>query len=254
MGQVEGRTAIVTGGASGIGAATARVLAREGAHVVITDVQDDKGEELAAAIKADDGHAVYRHHDVTDEAAWTEVIQYAETHMGRLSILFNNAGVRPQSFRLEDYPLDDWERHMQVNMTGVFLGLKYGIRAMKEQGGAIVCTSSIYGSLGAGKIGPYAASKGGVRTLCKAAAIECGEAGYDIRVNSVHPGFIHTPMLDSTIAEFGERVERRISGSVPLRRIGEPEDIANGVLYLVSDAAKYVTGIELNVDGGYSAQ
>ncbi|PJK31600.1 glucose 1-dehydrogenase [Minwuia thermotolerans] len=250
MGRVEGRVAIVTGGASGLGAATAKLLSEEGAKVLVTDIQEDKGREVAKACGG-----VFLRHDTADEDQWIAAFGKAAADLGTVSILFNNAGVRPKTAPLEDIALDEWKAHMAVNIDGVFLGIKHGIRAMKTEGGSIVSTSSIYGIVGASMIGAYSASKGGVRTLTKAAAMECAHLGYPIRVNSIHPGFIETGMLDSVKAEFGAgMIEKRMIGDTPMKRIGEARDIAEGVLYLVADSGKFVTGIELPIDGGYLAK
>lgn len=254
MGRVADRVAIVTGGSSGLGRATAELLAAEGAAVLVTDVAVDTGQAVADGINKAGGKAAFLSHDVVDEAQWEAAFARA-AEFGTVSILFNNAGVRPKTVPLEDIDLADWQAHMAVNIDGAFLGIKHGIRAMKQHGGAIVSTSSIYGIAGAAMIGAYSASKGGVRTLSKAAAVECASLGYPIRVNSVHPGFIDTGMLDSTLQEFGEEVaKKRMIRATPLRRIGEARDIAEAVLYLVADSGKYVTGIELPVDGGFLAR
>lgn len=250
MGRVEGQVAIVTGGASGLGAATAKLLADEGAKVLVTDIQDEAGRAVAAECGGS-----FLHHDTAREDDWIQAFQRAQADFGPVSILFNNAGVRPNTVPLEDITLDDWQAHMAINMDGVFLGIKHGIRAMKAAGGSIVSTSSIYGIVGAAMVGPYSASKGGVRTLTKAAAMECASLGYPIRINSIHPGFIETGMLQSVKQEFGaSMIEKKLTGDVPMKRIGEPRDIAEGVLYLVADSGKYVTGIELPVDGGFLAR
>lgn len=255
MGRVEGKVAIVTGGASGIGRATAELLAEEGAAVMLTDVQEAEGEAVARGIREAGGRAAFMLHDVAEEAQWLAVFAAAQSAFGGVHILFNNAGVRPKTVALEETELDDWRRDMAVNIDGVFLGIKHAIRAMKQNGGAIVSTSSVYGIVGASMLGAYSASKGAVRTLTKAAAMECCHLGYPIRVNSVHPGFIETGMLKSVVAEFGESfVKKRMIGDTPMRRIGEPRDIAEAVLYLVADSGKFVTGVELPVDGGYVAQ
>lgn len=250
MGRVEGQVAIVTGGASGLGAATAKLLADEGAKVLVTDIQDEAGRAVAAECGGS-----FLHHDTAREDDWIQAFKRAQADFGPVSILFNNAGVRPNTVPLEDITLDDWQAHMAINMDGVFLGIKHGIRAMKAAGGSIVSTSSIYGIVGAAMVGPYSASKGGVRTLTKAAAMECASLGYPIRINSIHPGFIETGMLQSVKQEFGaSMIEKKLIGDVPMKRIGEPRDIAEGVLYLVADSGKYVTGIELPVDGGFLAR
>ncbi len=254
MGRVADRVAIVTGGSSGLGRATAELLAAEGASVLLTDVAEEAGQAVADGINSAGGKAAFLAHDVVVEAQWEAAFARA-AEFGPVSILFNNAGVRPKTVPLEDIDLADWRAHMAVNIDGAFLGIKHAIRAMKQHGGAIVSTSSIYGIAGAAMVGAYSASKGGVRTLTKAAAMECASPGYPIRINSVHPGFIETGMLDSVMEEFGEATSiKRMTRATPLRRIGEPRDIAEAVLYLVADSGKYVTGIELPVDGGFLAQ
>lgn len=253
-GRVAGKVAIVTGGSSGIGRATAELLATEGAAVLVTDVAVETGQAVVEGINAAGGKAAFLRHDVADEAQWEAAFARA-AEFGPVSILFNNAGVRPKTVPLEDVTLGDWQAHMAVNMDGVFLGIKHGIRAMKQSGGCIVSTSSIYGIAGAAMIGAYSASKGGVRTLTKAAAIECTSLRYPIRVNSVHPGFIETGMLDTVVEEFGESfIKKRMVSATPLGRIGEARDIAEGVLYLVADSGKFVTGVELPIDGGFLAR
>lgn len=254
MGRVADRVAVVTGGSSGLGRATAELLAAEGAAVLVTDVTTDTGQAVADGINKAGGKAAFLAHDVAVEAQWEAAFARA-ADFGSVSILFNNAGVRPKTVPLEDTDLADWQAHMAINIDGAFLGIKHGIRAMKQHGGAIVSTSSIYGIAGAAMIGAYSASKGGLRTLSKAAAVECASLGYPIRINTVHPGFIDTGMLDSTLQEFGAEVaKKRMTRATPLRRIGEARDIAEAVLYLVSDSGKYVTGIELPVDGGFLAR
>ena len=201
-GRVAGKVALVTGGASGLGRAAAARLAGEGATVVLGDVHEAGGEAAAAEINAAGGAARFLRHDTTREADWDRVTQSIVSENGALHVLFNNAGVgTTDSSRIEDMGLDVWRATMAVNLDGVFLGLRAGIRAMKAGiGGSIINTSSIYGIVSNVGIAAYTASKGGVRTLTKAAALECAEAGYDIRVNSVHPGHIETPMIAHRVA------------------------------------------------------
>jgi len=254
MGRVQDKVAIVTGGASGIGRATAELLAREGAAVALTDLQDPAGEDVAAGISEAGGRAVYLHHDVTDEAAWEQVVDEVCGRFGGLHILVNNAGVRGSGVPLEEMSLEVWRDCLAVNLDGVFLGVKHGIRAMKDGGGSIVNISSILGFIGLPLTANYAASKGGVRLLSKAAAVECAQRGLNIRVNSVHPGFIDTAMVASAIQDRGPVLRQTIEQMQPTGSMGEPADIAEGILYLASDAAKFVTGSELVVDGGYLAR
>lgn len=253
-GRVAGKVAIVTGGSSGIGRATAELLAAEGAAVLVTDVAVESGQAVVEGINAAGGKAAFLRHDVADEAQWEAAFARA-AEFGPVSILFNNAGVRPETKLLEDVTLTEWRSQMAINIDGVFLGIKHAIRAMKQSGGAIVSTSSIYGIVGATMLGAYSASKGGVRTLTKAAAMECTARRYPIRVNSVHPGYIETGMLDSITEEFGgPTATRKMIAATPMGRIGEARDIAEGVLYLVADSGKFVTGVELPIDGGFLAR
>jgi NAD(P)-dependent dehydrogenase (short-subunit alcohol dehydrogenase family) len=252
MGQVEGKVAIVTGGASGIGAACARTLAREGAKVVVSDLDDARGEAVAADIRAAGGTAAFVHHDVSLEENWPAVIDAAERGFGRLDVMVANAGIGILC-RAVDMSLADWRRQTAVNLDGVFLSVKYAVPAMRRAGGgSIIMTSSVAGLRGSAGLAGYCATKGGVRLFAKAVAMEC--AGDRIRVNTVHPGVIDTPIWTKIPASAGRNqpidpveISR---GSVPLGRVGEAQDIANGVLFLASDASDYMTGSELVIDGG----
>jgi NAD(P)-dependent dehydrogenase (short-subunit alcohol dehydrogenase family) len=251
--RVEGKVALVTGGASGIGRGCAERLAEEGAAVVVTDLQDLKGEEVVAAIKRVGGTADYLHHDVTDEAAWAEVVGQVKARHGRLDILVNNAGVGLGGSVLE-MTLDTWRRQTAVNLDGVFLGVKHAIPLMREGGGgSIVNMSSVAGLKGAPSLAGYCATKGGVRLFTKAVALECAAAKDGIRVNSVHPGIIETPIW-LTVTPTGTNEPPDLDALselvVPLGVKGVPLDIANGVLWLASDESRYVTGAELVIDGG----
>ena len=255
MGRVANKVALVTGGSSGIGRATAELLAREGATVVLSDLQDEAGAEVVAAIVTAGGQASYLHHDVTDEAAWKRIIDTVLEDHGSLDILVNNAGIGGASGTpVEEIALEQWRQTLSVNLDGVFLGVKHGVAAMKEGGGSIINTSSILGFIGLPLTSAYAASKGGVRLLTKAVAMECAARGLKIRVNSVHPGFIDTPMIGGAIQRSGPERREAILNSQPTGEMGQPEDIAEGILYLASDAAKFVTGSELVIDGGYLAR
>ena len=253
MGRVQGKVAIITGGASGLGRASGVLLAQEGAVVVLTDIQADKGETAAAAIRDAGGEAEFLVHDVTDEAAWEQIIAATIARHGRLDIMVNAAGISGKGMLLTKTSLEDWRQLTAINLDGTFLGVKHGIQAMTETGGAIVNISSVLGLIGLPKSGAYAASKGGVRLLTKAAAVECKHLGIPVRVNSVHPGFIDTPMLQALLrSPDGAGLEKMIATiQGPL---GEPNDIAEGVLYLASEASKFVTGTELIIDGGLTAQ
>jgi NAD(P)-dependent dehydrogenase (short-subunit alcohol dehydrogenase family) len=258
MGRVEGKVAIVTGAASGLGAATARLLAREGAKVVLTDLDRQGGEASIKAIRDDGGTALFLTQDVTVEDLWPTIVGRAESEFGGLHILVNNAGIGLPAGTVESQTLAEWRRMIEINLESVFLGTRCAIGAMRRtgQGGSIVNLSSIHGLTGSPHIAAYGASKGGVRSFTKAAALHCARSGYRIRVNSVHPGYIWTPMLEGAMHVRGELNAQRqaAEAATPLGRIGEPIDIAYGILYLASDESKYVTGTELVIDGGYTAQ
>lgn len=260
MGQVEGKVALVTGGASGIGAACARVLAREGATVVITDVDDAAGGAIAAGIVASGGRASYRHQDVTDEAAWAGIVSEIETQHGRLDIAVANAGIAVFGPALT-MTLADFRRQNAVNIEGVFLTVTHAIPAMRRcgGGGSIILMSSVAGLRGAPFLAGYSASKGAVRLLAKSIAMECATAGDRIRVNSVHPGIIVTPLWNKVTSPAGGGLDAALDpyeiarAGVPLGVPADPEDIAHGVLYLASDASRHMTGAELVIDGGMTA-
>jgi NAD(P)-dependent dehydrogenase (short-subunit alcohol dehydrogenase family) len=254
-GRVAGKVALVTGGASGIGRGCAEKLAAEGAVVVITDVQDAKGDEVVAGIKKAGGKASYIHHDVTDEADWESVVGQVKKAHGRLDVLVNNAGIAVNA-QVVSMSLADWRRQQAVNLDGVFLGVKHAIPLMREGGGgSIVNMSSVAGLKGSPGLAGYCATKGGVRLFTKAVAMECANAKDGIRVNSVHPGIIETPIwLNVVPANAGSNeppdLDALSTMAVPLGVKGFPEDIANGVLWLASDESRYVTGQELVIDGG----
>ncbi len=261
MGQVDGKVALVTGGASGIGAATAALLAREGARVVITDIDDLRGPELSAALAREGHQASYVHHDVTSEARWMEVVAEIERRQGRLDILVSNAGIGIAVPSIVAMSLDDWRRQVAVNLDGVYLSVKHCLPLMRGSGGgSIVLMSSLAGLRGAANLAGYCATKGGVRMFAKAIAMECAAAGDGVRVNSVHPGIIDTPIwgkipTGATGSERNAPIDVDAIGkfAAPLGRAGQAEDIAHGVLYLASDASRYVTGTELVIDGGMHA-
>ncbi len=252
MGQVDGKVAVVTGAASGIGAATARVLAREGARVVITDLDDTAGQAIASEIG---GH--YIHHDVTDEEGWKAVIADTGQRFGRLDIVVANAGIGIMGPAV-DMSLTDWRRQMAINVDGVFLTVKYAIPLMRKSGdgGSIVMLSSVAGLRGSAGLAGYSASKGAVRLFAKSMALECAQARDGIRVNSVHPGIIATPIwtkLPQGGANAPLNPHAIAAATVPIGVASDPTEIANGILFLASDAARHITGSELVIDGGMTA-
>jgi len=262
MGRVDGKVALVTGGASGIGRACALALAREGAKVVVTDVQDHKGEELVGEIGAAGGRAIFIHHDTTDEQQWIDVVAAAERQFGRLDILVNNAGIAIVSASITQMSLADWRRQQGVNVEGVFLGIKHVLPLMRRggHGGSIVNMSSVAGLKGSPNLAGYCATKGAVRLFTKAIALECAAAKDGVRVNSVHPGIIETPIWLSIVgsgpsgANAPPDLDAMSTIAVPLGVKGVPDDIANGVVWLASEESRYVTGAELVIDGGMSVR
>jgi len=252
-GRVAGKVALVTGGASGIGRGCAERLAQEGAVVVLTDIQDHKGPEVVDAIATAGGRAEYLHHDVTDEQAWIDVVDQVKARHGRLDVLVNNAGVGLGGM-ITEMSLETWRQQTAVNLDGVFLGVKHVLPLMREGGGgSIVNMSSVAGIKGAPGLAGYCATKGGVRLFTKAVALECAAAKDGVRVNSVHPGIIDTPIW-LTVAPTGTNEPPDLDAistmAVPMGVKGVPDDIANGVLWLASDESRYVTGAELVIDGG----
>jgi len=258
MGQLDGKVAIVTGGASGIGEACSETLAREGAAVLITDVDDTLGRQVAQRIAGNGNKAHFVHHDVREERAWPQVVGEAEKRFGRLDIMVANAGIGIAG-PLVEMSLSDWQRQQAINLDGVFLSIKHAVPAMRRAGGgSIVLMSSVAGLRGSPGLAGYSATKGGVRLLAKSAAVEL--AADKIRVNSVHPGVIATPIWGklpsgSLNARRNAAIDPRELAAtvVPLVRAGEAQDIANGVLFLCSDASNYITGQELVIDGGMTA-
>ena len=252
MGRLDGKIALITGGASGFGAATAKIFALEGARVVLTD-KNSEGVTLVAAEIASTATAMA--HDVTKEEDWSRVVKESLKTYGRIDILMNNAGVMgtgaPQD--IEHMSLDEWKYVQEVNADGVFLGCRTVVRAMKDSGGgSIINISSTAGIRAAPDIAAYGASKGAVRQLTKSVAAYCGLKGYNIRCNSIHPGMVRTPLGESVLKLYGDIETSAINRtkSVPLGRLGEVEDVAYAALYLASDEARYINSNELFVDGG----
>ena len=249
--RLEGKVALISGGARGMGAAEARMFASEGASVVIGDVLEDEGRRVAAEIGEAAGQALFVALDVTSESQWRDAIDAAESTFGRLDVLVNNAGIGGGG-NVEETTEADWDRTMDINAKGVFLGTKTAIPAMRRSGGgSIINISSQLGIVGVDNSSPqYQASKGAVRLLTKSTAIQYAREG--IRANSVHPGPIVTPMTEAGRAD-QDRYDLTVS-RIPLGRYGEPEDVAYGVLFLASDESSFMTGSELVIDGGWVAQ
>ena len=258
-GRVAGKVALVTGAASGIGKGCAERLADEGARVMLTDVQTDVGSAVADAINTAGGTARFLEHDVRDEDRWRDVVAATVAELGPLGILVNNAGIGI-AVSIVEMTLADWQRQQAINLDGVFLGIKHAIPAMREAGsGSIVNISSVAGLKGSPRLAAYCATKGGVRLLSKAVALECAQEGWPVRVNSVHPGVIATPIWQTVAAgdlmEGANEIDPHALAeqTVPTGVAGLPADIAAGVLYLASDEARYVNGTELVIDAGVSA-
>ncbi len=253
MNRLQGKVAIVTGSALGIGRATAIRLAEEGARVAITDLLDAEGEKTASEIGP---NAAFWHLDVTKETEVANVINDVVKKWGRLDVLVNNAGIAGANKPTDQLTEKEWDTVMNVDVKGVFFCTKHAIPQMRKSGkGSIINLSSIYGLVGAGDIPPYHAAKGAVRLMSKNDAITYAKE--NIRVNSVHPGFIFTPMVDNFAKEAGDQaaeVRKALDALHPVGHIGEPDDIAWGIVYLASDESKFVTGSELVIDGGYTAR
>ncbi len=256
MGRVDGKKAFITGGAQGLGEATARMMAREGAKVTVTDVNGAGAEAVAASINEAHGAgtAFAWQHDVTDEVRWQEVLKAAHDAMGGLNVLVNNAGIGSLG-SVEDENYETFKKVQTVDVDSIFLGCKYAIPLMRDHGlGSIINISSIAGIIASGNYVSYNTAKAAVRHISKSIALHCAKTGGQIRCNSVHPVFINTPILDRTKEMFGEEEAlSKLGRQIPLGKVGEPDDIAYAVLYLASDESKLVTGIELKVDGGISA-
>jgi NAD(P)-dependent dehydrogenase (short-subunit alcohol dehydrogenase family) len=252
-GRVAGKVAVVSGGASGLGAESARRLAGEGARVMLTDLEAERGQAVADEILAAGGAAAFMAHDVTDEARWREVIAETVARFGRLDVLVNSAGIGGGEPLLEA-TLEGWRRVTGINLDGTFLGLRHAAPVMAQAGGgSIINLSSILGKVGLPGAAAYCASKGGVAMLTKAAALELAASG--VRVNSVHPGFIETPMVAEAFrtSENGNEMRDMIISRHALGRLGIPREIADAIVFLASDEASFMTGAELVVDGGYTA-
>ena len=249
--RLAGKVALISGGARGMGAAEARLFAAEGARVVVGDLLEDDGKQVETDINGSGGEALFVRLDVTRESDWQQAVRATVERFGRLDVVVNNAGVG-ESTMVESTTEEEWDRTMDVNAKGVFLGTKTAILEMRKTGGgSIINISSQFGIVGVDNSSPqYQASKGAVRIFTKTAAIQYAADG--IRVNSVHPGPVVTPMTEDTRTD--PSVKKLVESRVPLGRYGLPDEVAYGVLYLASDESSYVTGSELVIDGGWTAQ
>jgi NAD(P)-dependent dehydrogenase (short-subunit alcohol dehydrogenase family) len=253
MKRLRNKVTIITGAASGIGGATAKLFADEDAHVYLCDIQDDMGEGLTSEIVQSGGKANYIHLDVRDEQEWIKVLNKIAKIHGRIDVLVNNAGIggAPLHLKIEDYPVDQWNETIAINATGVFLGTKHVARFMKKTGGgSIINMSSVYGLVGTTRGASYTASKGAVRIFTKAAAVQYSKD--NIRVNSIHPGFIDTPQAAKLLSD--QEVRQELINQTPVGRLGTVDDIKYGILYLASDESGYMTGSEFVIDGGITAR
>lgn len=258
MERLKGKVAIVSGGALGIGEADSLLFAREGAKVIIGDINVKAGEALATRIKDEGFEASFCHLDVSEEESWLKLFTFCKEKYGKVNVLVNNAGVSLGK-DIEETSLEDWNWLMGINSTGVFLGTKYAIENMKNNGEncSIVNRSSIDGQVGEAGLAAYCASKGSVTILTKSAALACGEKGYKIRINSVHPGYVHTSLTEKEAADSGlskDEYFAKVGKMHPIGYIGRPIDIAYADLFLASDESIFSTGSEITVDGGWTAQ
>jgi NAD(P)-dependent dehydrogenase (short-subunit alcohol dehydrogenase family) len=256
-GRVAGKKAVITGGAGGLGTATAKLLAAHGAKVFLTDANSEGARRVASEIERDHGPGVAfaaDAHDVRDEARWIEVLAEANAAMGGISVLVNNAGVGSIG-NVEAVTMAEWRRVMDINVDGIFLGSKHALAYMRDhQPGSIVNISSIAGLIASHNFPAYNASKAGAWMLSKSIALHCAHERIDVRSNSIHPAFIRTGIVEPIFAALGEEAAmKRLSQQIPLGHLGEPDDVAYMVLFLASDESKFVTAAEFKVDGGISA-
>lgn len=253
MGEFDNKVVLVTGGASGIGRETALQFLKQGAKVLITDLNSDGGEDVLKEAGSD--NIAFFRHDVSSEESWQQAMAYLHDVFGPADILVNSAGIA-LSDKLEDMSLERWQLQQAVNLDGTFLGVKYAIKDMKEKSGAIVNIASIAGEVGIFAAPAYCASKAGVKNFTKAAALYCAQYKYKIRVNAVMPGYIQTPMVEDVLSQqgtpgtFGEKLRKMH----PIGHFGEPLDIAEAIMFAASNRSKFMTGVAIPIDGGYLAQ
>lgn len=256
--RLKNKIALVTGAAKGgIGSAICDLFSAEGATIIASDINTEGLQQTVDAITAAGGRAIAKYQDVTDPQSWTDIVNGVVDEFGGLDILINNAGI-VHAANIEIETLEGWKNMQKVNSESVFLGTQAGVRAMKSKGGSIINISSIMGLVADEEEPAYNASKGAVRLMSKSAALHCAAKDYGVRVNSVHPGFIETPLISGAAArmkkEDAEKIIARIYSNIPMKKMGKPDDIANACLYLASDESAYVTGSELVVDGGYTCR
>ena len=256
MRRMENKVAVVTGSAKGIGHATCLVLAEAGAKIAVTDILDEEGKQVVEQIRERGGIAEFSHLDTSSEKDVSKVFSEIYEQFGAIHVLVNNAGISGTNKPTHDISEQEWDQVMDINLKGVFLCTKHAIPRIKQSGGgSIINLSSIYGIISAPDLPPYHASKGAIRVMTKTDALLYAKEG--IRVNSVHPGFIWTPLVEQLASQSEEGTEafrQNLESRHPVGRVGQPEDIAYGILYLASDESKFVTGSELVIDGGYTAQ
>ena len=257
MKRLDQKVCLITGAARGIGQAIAELFHQEGAIVLVSDINDEEGQQVAKSL---DANSEYQHLDVKSETEWQKITNYILEKYGQLDVLVNNAGITgfletKGPFDAEHIDLASWQEVQAVNSTGVMLGCKYAIKAMKAKGGNIVNISSRSGIVGIPLAVAYAASKAAVRNHTKSVALYCAEKGYNIRCNSIHPAAIMTPMWDAMLGsgEVRSKMIKEVEAGIPMGRFGEPIDVAYSALFLANEESKYITGIELTIDGGILA-
>ncbi len=260
MGRVQDKIAFLSGGASGIGRAAARVLAREGAFVYLADINGKLASTVLREIEEEGGRGTVLDLDVTLEDSWVAAMERVRSDHGGLNILLNSAGIAVEPQFPADMNIETWRKVMSVNLDGIFLGTKHGLKLMQESqpvNGSIINMSSVLGITGAAGVAPYVASKGAVRLFTKSVALSCAERALAIRANSLHPGYIHTPLVEAAAKERFASEEEGMNffqALAPVGRLGTAEEVANAILFLASDEASYMTGSELVIDGGFTAR